>query len=523
MKINSKTFVLLSALSVSCVNPAIREATDRTPANTESYGASKSETPPQIPRPTFSELQKFVMERGTRSVEETLPWFAKKYSDYFRFHTLMYNSLSIHETSFEKPRAIVFGPDAKFILTFNGDASQRGGNTFETAEYSEATHSFNFREIEFRPTSSAHDSQLKPNEIEFENRDLRISKANPQKCLQCHGPSANPIWASYFVWPGAYGSNDDSLAMSFVRSAWGPNNSLLSVSTRPQSQGRLMEIASGHRDYEVDGMIAYLRAKPTHPRYKWLPPQFVESGLQRFSHGESFASIDESSKVNAECKRYKVDCVWPSAPNLFFLDALQALNQDRILFRVRQLGLKEALKITSSENTIFSPFYYAPDRTKSTSARERIRQAATAIAGAFKKLTLKNGQPSVSDVEEKLTSNVLAEIAMQREKVQMQDRNLGKGVLMYRPYADGSDTKFFSEWMGPPQAFYMDLLGMNDMSELDKIAFHLESDNLLRLTAVQIFLESHGVELKDYNMNLRQDATVFHSGGLERVFSFLGL
>ena len=67
------------------------------------------------------------------------------------------------------------------------------------------------------------------------------------------------------------------------------------------------------------------------------------------------------------------------------------------------------------------------------------------------------------------------------------------------------------------------LLGLNHLSELDKIAFRLETSNMAKLSVLKIILANRGVDLHDYNMNHRQQGLSFHSSGLEDVFKFLGI
>jgi hypothetical protein len=230
-------------------------------------------------RLTFTKLRRLIQSRRLSTVESTLEVLHQEYPEYLSFHTLMYKSLSLHESSFTEPRAIVFGPDAKFILTFNGNRRQRGGNAIEVVEYNEQLKQFEFREIAFSYGNSAAFGELglRRDEILIRNRGVLISKPNPRKCQQCHGQNNSPIWASYFVWPGAYGSNDDHLTFSFHKNNWNANNlSFFENADRPHSQGRLMELRDGVPDRELQGMVEYVQNKPNHPRYKWLPRFFYE-------------------------------------------------------------------------------------------------------------------------------------------------------------------------------------------------------------------------------------------------------
>ena len=128
----------------------------------------------------------------------------RKYPEYLQFNTLMYSSFSIQESSFEEPRAIVFGPDAQFIFTFNGNSKQLGGMSFESAEYSQESHSFKFREIAFKkyPGFNLHDLNLDPNEIAYQDENIVISTPNPGKCLLCPWTKREPRLADIFYLGG---------------------------------------------------------------------------------------------------------------------------------------------------------------------------------------------------------------------------------------------------------------------------------------------------------------------------------
>lgn len=160
--------------------------------------------------PTFADIKTIAMASDT--LEDTLQEVARLYPKYLHFHLLVYDSKSLHETTHKEPRVIIFGHEAKFIMTYNGQYSMRAGNAFETVEFNEAEKKFELREIEFKTKASPpSEHPLEAGEIDFENEKLRISKSNPGKCLMCHGPQAMPIFENYSLWPGFYGSDDDRL------------------------------------------------------------------------------------------------------------------------------------------------------------------------------------------------------------------------------------------------------------------------------------------------------------------------
>ncbi len=134
-------------------------------------------------------------------------------------YTLVFSSRSLQGASFSAPRAILFGADARLVVTFNGDPDARGFDALETMEFDPSTSSFHFREIAFR-------DGLPP----------EVSEDNPARCVACHGRPARPIWDSAPTWPGVYGER----------------------------------YRSGLSEKEAQGMHAFLLRQPQDPRYRWL-------------------------------------------------------------------------------------------------------------------------------------------------------------------------------------------------------------------------------------------------------------
>ena len=133
---------------------------------------------------------------------------------------LFYRSQSLqgpHKIDYLHPRAILSSvpefPDLNLppamMLSFNGHPSQSGYDRLEILDLKPSTQStaiFNYHEIEF-PDASQTD-RLSWEEAQS---SIKISKANPQQCVQCHGqPSARPVFQSYPTWEGAFGSRHTS-------------------------------------------------------------------------------------------------------------------------------------------------------------------------------------------------------------------------------------------------------------------------------------------------------------------------
>lgn len=117
--------------------------------------------------------------------------------------TLVYQGGGLRETSMEKPAALLFGLNGKFVVTFNS-ADQRTGNTLEFLAYDDSRDRFEMYELEFPLRKTAGGQIVKP-------------EKNPARCLSCHQQDPRPIWGPYesfarqVTWHGVYGSAGDKL------------------------------------------------------------------------------------------------------------------------------------------------------------------------------------------------------------------------------------------------------------------------------------------------------------------------
>lgn len=151
---------------------------------------------------------------------------------HFSHYVLMYKSRSLQEASHPNPRAILFGDDAKFIVSFNGHPHQRGFNSLEIIDFDEESRKFHFHRLNF-PYRSKEDWE-----------------PNPSVCMNCHGNPPRPLWDGYFVWPGSYGSDAGG---SHIKNP-----------------------------FEVQALADFFSANSSHDRYRRLIPdvdwRFLEAG-----------------------------------------------------------------------------------------------------------------------------------------------------------------------------------------------------------------------------------------------------
>lgn len=142
--------------------------------------------------PSFSiETIKDLLRRNL--IKDVPDLLSRLPEDYRSNYTLAYKSLSLHESSLEYPRAILFGKDARLIVTFNGHPSQQGYNDVEMLEFNETRQEFEFYALHF-------------------GEKVELSEPNPPICVTCHTASPRPIWNDYPQWSGIFGSDDDSFS-----------------------------------------------------------------------------------------------------------------------------------------------------------------------------------------------------------------------------------------------------------------------------------------------------------------------
>lgn len=175
---------------------------------------------------TYEDLETLIISQQLRSIDSVLP---KLPPMMLSNYTLMYASGSLQGASFQNPRVILFGANARLTCAFNGDPSQAGYDTLECFQFRDADRKFDFRQIQF-PTEQNGLSDVK---FSAPNRTADGSIS----CTSCHSTDPRPNWDQYNTWHGAYGSGDDVLYENYN---------------------------------EVTTYASFVSARPNHPRYKWL-------------------------------------------------------------------------------------------------------------------------------------------------------------------------------------------------------------------------------------------------------------
>lgn len=144
-------------------------------------------------------------------------------------YVLLYDSRSLQKATWKSPRVVLYSRDARFLLAFSGGdpaVDPEGFNKIEMIQWKGPKDGYEMREVAFTGGTS------RP----------KVSEKNPETCLKCHRDQADsqklrPIWDTYPLWPGAYHSEAEG--------------------TRPE-------------DPEAQHYAEYLKAAPSHPRYRYL-------------------------------------------------------------------------------------------------------------------------------------------------------------------------------------------------------------------------------------------------------------
>jgi hypothetical protein len=144
--------------------------------------------------------------RPVDSIAELVPLLPEELRKNFTF---VYDSRSPFKSGItgEYPRVILFTDDARLVLTFIGDERQPGFDLLETMAF------------DYEKTKFDLHAYLLP---AGERRSWRPSPEEA-RCARCHGADARPIFDSYPLWPGYYGSVQDTFPRDRIGQKEGRN------------------------------------------------------------------------------------------------------------------------------------------------------------------------------------------------------------------------------------------------------------------------------------------------------------
>jgi hypothetical protein len=141
---------------------------------------------------TFEDLKNLIADpkANIKSIDDLVACLPDPFR---KNYILMFKSQSIQFASYQKPRAILFGPDASLMLAFSGEPNKQNYNSLEVTQFREDKARFDFKEIKFS--------------------DQGVAKVNesPTSCVQCHRADPRPNWDAYNHWRGAYFGRDSQI------------------------------------------------------------------------------------------------------------------------------------------------------------------------------------------------------------------------------------------------------------------------------------------------------------------------
>jgi hypothetical protein len=243
------TIVYLFTLSHFSLSYSTEERRLKLPDRSNHYSSYFKNLVPIDDEMTFEKFKEVIEKNEIKSLDQALTFLPAEMMN--NNYILMYHSRSLQESTPESPRALVFSPSARFILSFNGgDPSLRGANSIEIIQYKDSSRSFEFREIEF-----------------IDGLRAKISGPNPKKCMECHQSQSRsnvdlrPNWEPYNIWLGAFGSNSGRVGGT-------PLKKSLSFKSKIQPQDQeLLELQS-IEEQMLD--LFFSKIQPAHPRYRFL-------------------------------------------------------------------------------------------------------------------------------------------------------------------------------------------------------------------------------------------------------------
>ena len=266
--------------------------------------------------PRFEALNQALESGQVGSVEglvATLP------ADLLSEYTLAFASRSLQGASYASPRAILFGTDATFIVTFNGGPPARGHATVETMEFDASASRFVLREIAFAANGDP--------------AGRTISAPNPARCLACHGNPAQPIWDLPPSWPGIYGERYGA-GLSAPEKA-----GIAAFLARQRSQARYAKLVRPERFAERATYVATV--KSVYNGASIEPPNARLSGLLGAMNARAILAELASHPAFA-AHRYVLlaqSSAGCGAPDAYYPAAEQAaVRRDFLSFRQRSLA-----------------------------------------------------------------------------------------------------------------------------------------------------------------------------------------
>jgi hypothetical protein len=294
------------------------------------------------------------------SISELVPLLPTELRKNFTF---VYESRSPFRSAIspEFPRVILFTDDARLVLTFIGDERQDGFDLLETMSFDDDHAKFDFH------------AYLLP---AAQRRSWRPA-AEDLRCARCHGADPRPIYDSYPLWPGYYGSVQDTFPHDRIGQKEGAN------------------YAAFQAGAAKSGVYKDLIYPPGSPVSPYLDPRLFHDN-----------TVELDPKL------------FPYLPNARLGMALTELNRDRIY---RKLAAGESFAANEKQLLAKMLECRANDRPSRASVRAIELALESENADRLKRLGLRPGDP-------KKSRNDMQELKFVRELAEIDDMAKAAGV-----------------------------------------------------------------------------------------------
>ncbi len=206
-------FLIVAVLLASCAADATEEINE----------ANRIVHVPAPESPIYHDVVDMIEKnpktgKPTQTLEELIPALPEELRSNFTF---IYESRSPRgglgdplksSVSTLYPRVILYSKDGRVVLAFTGNPKKPGYDIVEIIRFINAETRFEISEYVL-PAAQKKDRAMAS--LAHEN-----GSPNPPACLRCHGQDPRPIYDSYPLWPGFFGSIKDTFPKNSPELKW---------------------------------------------------------------------------------------------------------------------------------------------------------------------------------------------------------------------------------------------------------------------------------------------------------------
>ena len=241
------------------------------------YGLANADPTSSLTCPEFLAMlnarQPRTLEEALGSVRDARPGFLERTT--FAYETLHDGAGAAF------PRALVYGGDAKLVMSFNGHPKQKGFERLGLMCFDDQEQKFDFKEVAFPGEAASPEAVADLTPEERAQPFVALEGRGARDCRQCHDQNARPVWDAAALWPGFYGGVGDSLFNPRAEDARPIYSALERLRWQAFSEGplktgryRYTSVASPRPNAELTHRLSYLNGRRIVGDLKRLGPAF---------------------------------------------------------------------------------------------------------------------------------------------------------------------------------------------------------------------------------------------------------